>query len=69
MSLAHPGALAAEHALVGIITEKRVAGVDRQISLNAAESVQLELEALMGGDLLQFALLVLGAVGAIQRMM
>jgi hypothetical protein len=66
MSLAHPDALAAENALVGIIGEKRVAGVDRQITRYAPESLQLELETLMGSDLLQFALLVLGAVGAVE---
>jgi hypothetical protein len=66
VSLANPDAFAAENALVGIIGEKRVAGVDRQITRYAPESLQFELETLMGSDFLQFALLVLGATAAVE---
>jgi len=66
MSLAHPDAFAAENTLVGIIGEKRVAGVYRQITRYAPEPLQLELESLMGSNLLQLALLVLGAVCAVE---
>jgi hypothetical protein len=52
MPLAHPDALGAEHALIGIVTEKRVAGVDRQVTRYAPQPIQLQLESLVGSDLL-----------------
>jgi hypothetical protein len=69
MSLAHPDAFATENALVGIIGEERMAGIYRQTTRYAPQSLQLELEPLMGGNPLQFALLVLGAMGAVEMVM
>jgi hypothetical protein len=69
MALAHPDALAAENALVGIIGKERVTGIHRQLTRYAPQSLQLELEPLMSRDPLQLALLVLGTMGALEMVM
>jgi len=66
--LTGPDALAAHHALVGIIDEQRMTGIHRQQARHLPEPLQLEFEPFSGSYSLQLTVLVLGAIAAVQVM-
>ena len=64
---ADPHALSAKDAFVGIICENRAAVIDRKVLWKVPESLRLEFESEMFGDILQFARPVLLTAAALYR--